>query len=145
MAVIAASDTLGVGQTGPGKAILIVDARANSSQRDALIRLAKSQGGDLIANVIGVQNAEIDLQMCPCKSDACAILHAGDARIQTRCLEEHVDKICGNESAFYPPLAKNVKVRAALAVENAYTGKGINETWKESGRRSAYVGSFEIR
>src|SRR6516164_2990965 len=39
VAVVAASDTLGLKQTGPAKAVLIVDSRANAAQRDALIRL----------------------------------------------------------------------------------------------------------
>src|SRR5262245_30885628 len=41
VAVIAASDTLGVKQTGPAKAVLIVDERATTAQRDALVRFAK--------------------------------------------------------------------------------------------------------
>ena len=145
VAVVSASDTLGVEQTGKAKAVLIVDRKATSAQRAALVRLAQSQGGALLRNVVSVQAADIALEACPCKSDACAVLNAGVARIETRCLDEHHDKICGNESPFYPPLAKNVKVKAALAVENAFRGRGINETWKENGRRSAYVGSFQIR
>src|SRR5437868_4059344 len=43
VAVVAASDTLGLEQTGPAKAVLIVDAKANASQRAALQRLAQAQ------------------------------------------------------------------------------------------------------
>jgi hypothetical protein len=145
VAVVSASDTLGVEQTGKAKAVLVVDRRATSAQKAALVKLAQSQGGALLRNVVRVQAADIDLKACPCKSDACAVLNAGVARIETRCLDEQHDKICGNESPFYPPLAKNVKVKAALAVENAFRGQGLNETWKENGRRSAYIGSFQIR
>ena len=69
----------------------------------------------------------------------------GTARIETRCLDAKHDKVCGNESAFYPPLARNVKVRPAFAIEHIYTGKGVNETWNDAGRRGAYLGSFEVR
>src|SRR5437764_3336440 len=41
VAVVAASDTLGLEQTGPAKAVLIVDERASAAQRAALVRLAK--------------------------------------------------------------------------------------------------------
>src|SRR5437899_180514 len=140
VAVVAASDTLGVAQAGQAKAVLIVDRRATSAQRDALVRLAKSQGGALLRNVVSVQTGAIDLKACPCKNDACAVLDAGVAKIETRCLDLDHDKICGNESAFYPPLAKNVKVKAAVAVENRFTGKGIDQSWKQHGRRSAYIG-----
>ena len=47
VAVIAAHDTLGLDQTAPGKAVLIVDQRATPSQREALVRLARTQAGKL--------------------------------------------------------------------------------------------------
>jgi len=144
VAVVAASDTLGVQQTGAARAVLIVDNKATSSQRDALVRLAKAQGGELLANVVAIETAPVQLEICPCANNGCAKLNAGLARIETRCLGEH-DKICGNESAFYPPLAKNVQVRPALAVENRFSGKGVKETWNDAGRRGAYLGSFEVR
>src|SRR5262245_42305245 len=45
VAVVAASDTLGLKQTGPARSVLIVDERATEAQRAALIRLAKRQAG----------------------------------------------------------------------------------------------------
>src|SRR5437868_14460259 len=39
VAVVAASDTLGLEQTAPSRAVLIVDSKANALQRAALIRL----------------------------------------------------------------------------------------------------------
>jgi hypothetical protein len=145
VAVVAASDTLGLKQTGPAKAVLIVDSRANAAQREALVRLAKKQGGELVQNVVAVQSARIDLDVGGCEEGGCGKLVAGPARIETRCLDEKHDKVCGNESAFYPPLAQGVEVRPALAVEHTYTGKGVNETWNDAGRRGAYLGSFTVR
>jgi hypothetical protein len=145
VAVVAAKDTLGLKQTGKARAVLIVDSRATPEQRDALVRLAKKQGGELTANVIRVESARIDLEICPCAEGGCGILTAGDARIETRCVNAKHDKVCGNESAFYPPLTNNVKVRPAVAVEHSYSGKGVGATWKDVGRRGAYLGSFEAR
>ena len=145
VAVVAASDTLGLKQTGPAKAVLIVDSRANAAQRDALVRLARKQGGDLVKNVVAVRSARIDLDVGGCEEGGCGKLVAGPARIETRCLDEKHDKVCGNESAFYPPLAQGVHVRPALAVEHAYSGTGVNETWNDAGRRGAYLGSFAVR
>jgi hypothetical protein len=145
VAVIAASDTLGLEQTGASKAVLIVDSRANSAQREALVKLARQQGGKLIENVVGVDSAKVELDICPCADNGCATLKAGAASIQTRCLDHKTDKVCGNESAYYPPLTTGVKVKAALAVEHKYSGKGVNETWTDSGRRGAYLGTFEVR
>jgi len=143
VAVVAAHDTLGLKQTGPARAVLIVDSRANPTQRSALIRLARQQGGDLVRNVVAVQSARIDLDVGNCTEGGCGELRAGAAHIETRCLDHKHDKVCGNESAFYPPLARDVKVRPAIAVEHSYTGKGVNETWEDAGRRAAYLGSFE--
>ncbi len=145
VAVVAASDTLGLEQTGPAKAVLIVDSRADAAQRDALVRLAKKEGGALLKNVVAVQSAKVELDVCGCEEGGCGKLVAGPARIETRCLDDKHDKICGNESAYYPPLARGVHVQPALAVEHTYTGTGVNETWKDAGRRGAYLGSFEVR
>lgn len=146
VAVVAASDTLGLVQTGKAKAVLIVDSRANSQQREALVALARKQGGALVENVVGIQSAKVDLDICPCQEGGCAVLNAaGLARISTRCLDGKHDKICGNESAFYPPLARNVDVKPAFAIEHTFTGKGVNETWNDAGRRGAYLGRFTVR
>jgi hypothetical protein len=138
-------DGLGLEQTGPAKAILIVDEKANTAQRDALVKLAKTQGGELVKNVIKVESAPISIDTCMCKENGCAKLSAGAAKVETRCLDHKHDKKCGNEYAYYPPLVKNVSAQAAVAVEHGYSGKGLKHTWKESERRGAYVGTFEIK
>jgi hypothetical protein len=145
VAVVTASDTLGTKQTGPAKAVLIVDDRASESQRKALVELAKKQGGDLLAHVVAVKSARVDLSVCDCQEGGCGTLKAGDAQIKTRCLDHKHDKVCGNETAFFPPLSRGVKVQAALAEENTYSGKGVDGTWKDRGRRGAYLGTFAIR
>jgi len=146
VAVVKASDTLGLKQTGLGKAVLIVDSRADKAQRQALIELARAQGGDLLKNVVTVETAPIELTLCECKGGSCANFSAGKlTRIETRCVDHKHDKACGNESACYPPLSKGVTARIAVAVEHGYNGPGFNETWQETDRRGAYVGSFTVR
>jgi hypothetical protein len=144
-AVIAAHNTLGLDQTGPAKAVLIVDRRANASQREALVQLAKRQGGKLLANVVAVQSADVNLIACACKADACYELVAGGARIKTRCLDSNHDKACGNETAYYPPLTRGVTAQPAGVVEHVFRGTGLAETWSDYERRGAYVGTFEVR
>lgn len=144
-AVVAASDTLGLEQTGTGRAVLIVDSKASDAQRAALVRFVHKQAGELVRNIVGVQKAEIDLSLSACKEGGCAHLRAGEAYLETRCFDHKHDKACGNESAFYPPLATGVKVLPAVAAEHGFSGKGLNETWKETDRRGAYVGSFQVR
>src|SRR5437879_9919575 len=45
-AVLSASDTLGLKQSAPGKAVIIVDERATKEQRAALVKFVQSQAGD---------------------------------------------------------------------------------------------------
>jgi len=142
-AVVAAKDTLGTEQTGTGKAVLIVDRRANAKQKEALVKLVKQQAGDLVKTVLKVEAADIDLTRCECHGGSCAVLKAGAARIETKCLNEN-HKVCGNECAYYPPLVGNVKAQAALAAESSFSGTAFGETWKERNRRSAYVGTFTV-
>jgi hypothetical protein len=145
VAVVAASDTLGLEQTGPARALLIVDAKASASQRDALVALAKKQAGALLKNVIAVRTAPIAMSLCDCEGGSCARVEAGKlARVETRCLKGDHDKVCGKEGNFYPPLARDVTARAALAVEHIFSGAGLKATWKDADRRGAYVGSFEV-
>ena len=145
VAVIAARETLGLKQSAPGKAILIVDDRATPAQRDALVKLVKAQAGDLVADVVAVRSAPIDLTICPCENDGCAVLKAGAVTVKTRCLDADHDKACGNETAFYPPLARNVHVRPAGVLQHEFRGTGLRETWSDPERRGAYVGSFAVR
>jgi hypothetical protein len=145
VAVVSAPNTIGLEQSGPGRAVLLVDRRATPAQREALVRLAKQQGGPLVRNVTSVQSAPIELTLCECKGETCADLNAGVARLKTRCLHGDHDRVCGNESAFYPPIARGVSARPAAAAEHVFSGTGLRETYTDYDRRGAYVGTFEIR
>ena len=122
-----------------------MDERATSGQRDALVSFVKAQAGKLVGEVVAVRATAFDLDICQCEGNACATLKAGPVKVTTRCIDPAHDKACGNEDTLYPPLAKGVKANAALAVEHSFTGKGLNETWNDGGRRGAFVGSFASR
>ena len=105
----------------------------------------KAQAGSLVGKVVAVQAAPVELTICTCDGGGCATLKAGKVKITTRCIDADHDKACGNETTLYPPLVKGVKAKAALAVEHSFTGKELNETWKDPGRRGAFVGTFASR
>jgi hypothetical protein len=142
VAVVCVSETLGLKQSAPGRAVVIVDERASKAQREALVKFVKAQAGSLVGEVVAVQAAPVDLTICTCDGGACATLKAGKVKIATRCIDVDHDKACGNETTLYPPLVKGVKAKAALATEHSFTGKELNETWKDAGRRGAFVGTF---
>jgi hypothetical protein len=145
VAVLSVSDTLGLKQTGQGRAIVIVDEKATTAQRDALVKFVKAQAGSLVGDVVAVKAAPIDLTICHCDGEGCATLSAGPVKIATRCIDVDHDKACGNETTQYPPLAKGVTAKAAVAAEHSFTGKELNETWNDAGRRGAFVGTFASR
>ncbi len=145
VAVVSATNTLGLEQRSPSKCVIIVDSKANLAQRDALVRFAQQQGGQLLAHVVKVHAQPIKIDACPCKNNACAEVDATIAKLKTRCIDGEHDKVCGNESAFYPPLASNVKAIPAGVVEHVFRGQGLGATWSDSDRRGGYVGSFQVR
>jgi Protein of unknown function (DUF1326) len=144
VAVVQANETLGVTQTGVGKAVVIVDSRATEAQRAALVKLVKSQAGQLCENVVSVHAAKINVDVCTCTGGACAEVDAGVVKIKTRCLDELHDKHCGNETAYYGPLVEGVRCIPAVA-EHRFSGDGLASNWHEVERRGAYVGTFAIR
>jgi hypothetical protein len=145
VAVVAARETLGLKQAAPGRVIVIVDEKATSAQREALVAFVKSQAGDLAREVVAVRPAKVDLTVCNCEGNGCATLTAGSVKVTTRCLDTAHDKACGNETTMYPPLAKGVSAKAAMATEHSFSGAGLNETWHDADRRGAFVGSFATR
>src|SRR5215208_3402198 len=133
VSVLSVSDTLGLKQSRAGRAVIIVDDAATPAQRDALVKFVKAQAGALVGEVVAVRTAPIDLTICKCDGEACATLTAGTVKVTTRCLDADHDKACGNETTLYPPLARGVSAKAALASEHSFTGKELNETWNDAG------------
>ena len=61
MAVVRADGTLGDVQFAPrsGRAVLIVDAKADAKQREALTDFARAMAGKLISKIVDVKTASI--------------------------------------------------------------------------------------
>src|SRR6516164_9665744 len=105
VAAVKASATLGdpYADPYPAKSVLIIDQRANAEQREALAAFAKHMGGKLLANVVNVVSAPVEIQV-QAEHHGSAFLKAGDfLTLQTRSINDH-DHLCGNESTFYQPL-----------------------------------------
>jgi hypothetical protein len=145
VAVLSAPETLGLKQNREVRSLVIVDEKASTAQRDALIKMAKNQAGNLLGNIIAIRAAKVDVSVCECKEGSCSIVKAGDVRIETRCLDTNHDRGCGNDCNFYPPLTKGVTAKAAITVDHVFKGKEFNETWSDAERRGAYVGTFSVR
>jgi len=140
------------------RAILIVDEKADSAQRDALVALAKSLAGRRLDNVVAVKSARISLKiephaMSPADSGpkAHGMPHApaasfwvpGLASIVTRPLDER-DHACGNEEVAYQPLSRGTSVLPAFTLGHHFKGQDLGSTWDDPNCRSSFVGHFAL-
>jgi len=140
------------------RAILIVDERADSQQRDALVAMAKSLGGRRLENVVAVKTSRISLKVesMPISAPAAgheshAMPHApaasfwvpGLASIVTRPLNE-TDHSCGNEVVAYEPLSRGTSVLPAYTLGHSFKGQGLGCTWDDPNCRSSFVGHFAL-
>jgi hypothetical protein len=142
-AAVRARATLGdpYGEPYPAQTVLMVDDAANAAQREALIALARHQGGKLLENVARVDYVPVILEV-PQNHEGHAVLRAGRlATIITRPLNHH-DHICGNETNFYPPLTTVENATSAVALTDEFQGDGLGSQWSDHGRRSAYIAEF---
>jgi hypothetical protein len=144
LAVVRVDGTLGDLKYQPrsGDAVLIVDARADAKQKEALADFARAMAGKLVAKVVDVKSAPIEAKLAACSKLGCASVKAGDlVEISTSCLGGKHD-VCGNEETFYPPLSKVEGAYPVFTDVATFTGRGLDCTWQIAGKRSAFLASF---
>ncbi len=144
--VLRGNDTLGYrGVDDPTelRSVIIVDAKANAAQKDALIAFAKEHGGRAGNVVSRIDSAPISMSLDTVELKGKLI--AGDVvKLSTRKAQPG-DCICSNEVQFYPPLAKINRFAAGVSIEAEYRGNGLGAIWSTPQSRSAYVGEFDYR
>jgi len=141
------------------RSVLIVDRSATPAQKKALIALAKTLGGERLANIEEVKSERINLTVeemgdhasrptaehtahhgMP-KAPRGSVWVPGVAEILTRPLEE-TDHACGNEVVEYAPLSKGVSATPAYTLSHNFKGKQLGTTWDDPNCRSSFVGHF---
>lgn len=147
VAVVKASHTLGdpFKSAYPAKAVLIVDERANTQQREALQAFAQKMAGDLVQTVTRVETAPISFDIAGSLHAGTVRMTAGNlARIETRSLRDG-DAVCHNAFTYYPPLSGKLDhAMPARAVDNRFNGEGLNVSWSSPDKNSAFLGSFAV-
>jgi hypothetical protein len=129
-------------QPRSGKAVLIVDAKANAKQKEALTDLARTMAGKLIKEVVHVKTSSMEVALGTCSKEGCASVKAGKlVEISTRCLGNK-DHVCGNEETYYPPLTDVQQALPVVTEFAAFRGAGLNLTWQAAETRSAFIGMF---
>jgi hypothetical protein len=158
VAVVRAAATLGDPTRSPlpARSVLLVDERADAAQKAALLGLAHEMGGELLSDVVSVENAPIELTVEAAAVPAGHLGHASAAglsgvasltagtevELRTRALNHH-DHLCGNEEVYYPPLTPTAEAVPAVTLAHSFSGAELGKTWSSPGKRSAFVGHFE--
>jgi hypothetical protein len=145
VAVVRASATLGDPYSNalPARATMIVDARANAAQQQALVQLAKAETAGLLSSIVAVEAAPIQFALGP--EHGRAEVRAGSVMaLSTRAINAG-DDVCHNEEVFYKPLAAHLDhAMPAMILEGRFSGNQLGATWNGAGRRGAFVGHFSV-
>ena len=141
--VTRASQTLafrGVDDPRTLKSVILVDQRASSAQREALIQFARHHAGRAGKDIVRIDSVAIDMKL-----DLLELrgeLSAGtQVRLKTRKARPE-DCICSNESAYYPPLASVENFVPGVTIEGRFNGRGLGTRWSTPGDRSSYMATF---
>jgi hypothetical protein len=141
--VVRGNDTLGYqGVEDPSelKSAVIVDAKATSEQRDALVAFVKEHTGRAGKEIVRVDAAPIEMSL-----DSVELkgnLKAGNVVKMSTRKAKPGDCVCSNEVQFYPPLTSVNRFAAGVAIEAEFNGPGLGAVWSTPESRSAYVGEF---
>jgi hypothetical protein len=151
VAAVRAAATLGdpFANPYPARSLVIVDERATAEQRDALVGFARSMAGDLLADVVSIESAPIELRIenetnghADHQPGGAAALKAGELiELRTRSLN-HADHLCGNEEVYYAPLTDVQSAVPAVTLAHSFRGEGLGMTWSSPDKRSAFVARF---
>jgi hypothetical protein len=158
-AAIRGTTTFSEDKPDQARAIVIVDQQANSTQREALIAMAKALAGGRLNQIIAIKSATIAFTVEPHdmmdggdsaeherphempRAPRAFFWAPGLAEISTRPFE-HTDHVCGNETVAYAPLSKGVEVLPAYTLSHRFQVPGLNTTWNDPNCRSSFVGQF---
>ena len=155
-AAVDGTTTFSEDQPEKADSVLIVDAKADSRQREALIEMARELAGARLSRIAKVISTHMSLKLedhAKAEADEAHAAHgmphsarasfwaAGVAKIVTRPLDER-DHACGNEVIAYPPLSKNVSAQPAFTLGHTFKGEGLQASWEDPNCRSSFVGHF---
>lgn len=122
------------------RSVVLVDQRANRSQRDALVAFVRDTTGKLSTDVVDVQQVPMKLENDHLSGKG--LFEAGKfARIETRGLKKG-DCVCTNESVYYQPLAKVKDFSPAYSETVSFQGSGLDSRFTTHNIRSAFLATF---
>jgi hypothetical protein len=155
-AAVDGTTTFSEDQPEKADSVVMVDAKADARQREALVAMAKTLGGARLSRIAKVTSTHMSLKLEEHAGTEADLAHgghgmpqsprasfwaAGLAKIVTRPLDER-DHACGNEVIAYPPLSTNVSAQPAFTLGHTFKGEGLAASWEDPNCRSSFVGHF---
>jgi hypothetical protein len=122
------------------RSTIIVDQRADSRQRRALIDFAKRNTGQAADTVARVSYAPIEMSLDTATLSG-RLLAGKSVELTTRKARKG-DCICSNESAYYPPLATVENFAPGVTITGNVKARGLGTTWSIPQSRTAYMATF---
>jgi hypothetical protein len=120
------------------KAIIIVDPRANTAQRDALVTLVRQLSNGLITDVVRIDVAPVKFAT----SQKYVEVSVPDNNILLTVNKEMKhDPSCG-AMQWFKPFTKLADAALGVAEEHSFEGQGLNTKWSAPNKRSAFFGTF---
>jgi hypothetical protein len=140
VAAVAGDRNLGIreigGEEATVRAAIIVDGRATTAQRDALVQFVRRASNGLINRVVDVTAAPIHFE-----SDGHLVrVKTTEANLVVQ-RHMHHDPSCGAMQWFHP-LAQVDEAMIGLTDANSFAGRELGTRWSDPNRRSGFVGTF---
>jgi hypothetical protein len=143
IAAVAGDRNLGIREIGgvaptAVRAAVIVDSRATTAQRDALVAFVRRISGGLIDEIVNVSAAPVTFE-----SDGHQVrVAAAEAKLAVA-RHLHHDPSCGAMQWFHPLAAVN-EASMGLTAVNTFSGRTLGTRWSDPNRRSGFVGTFTL-
>jgi hypothetical protein len=119
------------------KAIIMVDPRATSAQRDALVRLVRELSNGLITDVIRVDVAPVRFAT---SQRYVEVSVPGSVTLTVNREMTH-DPSCG-AMQWFTPFTRIANAAMGVAEAHEYSGHGLGTQWSAPHKRSAFFGTF---
>ena len=140
MAAVSGDANLGVHEIGGERArtrtAIVVDARANAAQREALVAMARTLSPRMVSDVVEVTASPIEFVV----GEKDVRVASGVFRLAVRKELDHTMS-CGNKQ-WFSPLATVHHAEMGTTLENAFSGASLGTRWSDPNKRSAFFGVF---
>jgi hypothetical protein len=128
---------MGGEQPSAVKAIITVDARATTAQREALARFARAMSRGLITEVVRVDTAPVRFAASQRQVEVSV---PGSLQLTVKKEMKH-DPSCG-AMQWFTPFSTLAESAMGVAEAHSFSGQGLGTKWSAPDKRSAFYGTF---